>query len=672
MLSRDRLEKALATLDWAKVEPVLAAGGGAVSDVAEVADVVLKTSSLVFRYPSPAGEVKRQKLFDSLLNYFAPPAASTKLQDAFATLRLAEDGYRTIVRALATTGAGKLPVGEHLTAALELCEREVGHMQEALDQQQAERPYITQHVALRDEEGKLVDPDAVLEQMVNMVGMTLQMHAFSHGLFDKEGVIVAPLQGSASPDSVHKVGATAVLAFLWRRWENTEERARFVGKSLQDVLRGEWPEGAPSNLERLVRHTPEPGLEVLHQVGFERLKDWLSQNFFEMMSDRAVEHLEVGGEPGPHRLPPEAIVSLSELHAASAVANVVNYDIAQDQAQPGGARLLEWVRGYAALSKLSEETPRGERISKSRDDWAAFFVHWGLTQESAEAFIRGVTFRKGSRDLFDHPLIKQTTGEYMLFRPAFHSMNIAQVLFSTLSHLREPLQKKGDAFEKAVIRLFEKNGLKAYSFTEKRADETYQIDVLVPWGKYLFLFECKNRALPQLHPVLMHRFDEETAENLEQIKRIVSGFKQHPDILAKHLPEEDRDKEIVPCILNALPYSIPGGLDDVYFYDFSALSRFFKSGEVTARSLNRADGPIGATPWLRIWAGGRPTPEDLLVQMKEPLQFTAVQETLELVHQGFPLPENVFVMTHDFRRIENRALAALAEKLSEPPKNDNA
>uniref|UniRef100_UPI00403963A0 hypothetical protein n=1 Tax=Variovorax sp. BK018 TaxID=3450241 RepID=UPI00403963A0 len=66
----------------------------------------------------------------------------------------------------------------------------------------------------------------------------------------------------------------------------------------------------------------------------------------------------------------------------------------------------------------------------------------------------------------------------------------------------------------------------------------------------------------------MHRFDEETAENLEQIKRIVSGLKQHPDILAKHLPEEDRDKEIVPCILNALPYSIPGGLDDVYFYDF--------------------------------------------------------------------------------------------------------
>uniref|UniRef100_UPI004039526A hypothetical protein n=1 Tax=Variovorax sp. BK018 TaxID=3450241 RepID=UPI004039526A len=58
--------------------------------------------------------------------------------------------------------------------------------------------------------------------------------------------------------------------------------------------------------------------------------------------------------------------------------------------------------------------------------------------------------------------------------------------------------------------------------------------------------------------------------------------------------------------------------------------------------------------------------------MKEPLQFTAVQETLELVHQGFPLPENVFVMTHDFRRIENPALAALAEKLSEPPKTDNA
>lgn len=665
MLSRDKLEKALASLDWVKVEAALAAGGGRAADVDEVAGVILRTSALVFRYPDPAAEAKRDQLWAAFGAYFHP-ASIIKIEEAFETLQIAQAGYRTIVKALGTIDAGKLPADEHITAALTICEKELEHLSEQMNAQQAERRYLSQHMALQNEDGKVFSPDAALEKLVNMVGMTLQMHAHSQEWFDQDRTVVAPLLDHISDEALGKVGATEQLAILWQRWENTEERARFIGRSLKYFPKDRWPPDTPPQLKVMVQHEPEQAIELLHQVAFERLRDWLSQNFMEMMSDRAVERLEVGDKPGPHGLPPAAIVSRSELHAAMAIANSLHYDITQDQEKPGGARLLEWVRGYAALEKLDGSTAKGERIMKTRQGWVEFLVHWGLSAESADAFVSAATFRKSSRDLFDHPLIKLVDGQYLLFRPSFYGMNIALVVFSTLSQLREPLQKKGDAFEKAVIRLFEKQGLRAYSFTEKRDGETYQVDALVPWGKYLFLFECKNKALPAMNPLLMSRFDDETLENLKQVNRIVLGLREHPDILAKYLPEEDREKELVVCVLNAMPYSIPGGLDGVYFYDFSALSRFFKSGEVMAHSFTGAWEPVESTPWLKIWAGDKPTPDDLLEQMKKPVQFAAVEESLEFVDQSFPLPDAWWVWTYDYRRKEHEAIAQLAARLGPP------
>jgi hypothetical protein len=113
-----------------------------------------------------------------------------------------------------------------------------------------------------------------------------------------------------------------------------------------------------------------------------------------------------------------------------------------------------------------------------------------------------------------------------------------------------------------------------------------------------------------------------------------------------------------------MPYCIPNGLDGVYFYDFSALSRFFKSGQVMAYSFTGDWKPVESTPWLKIWSGDAPTADDLLEQMKKPVQFKAVEESLELVDQGFPLPGAWWVWTYDFRREEHAAIAELAEKVA--------
>jgi hypothetical protein len=159
----------------------------------------------------------------------------------------------------------------------------------------------------------------------------------------------------------------------------------------------------------------------------------------------------------------------------------------------------------------------------------------------------------------------------------------------------------------------------------------------------------------------MEHFDEGTLENLEQVKRIVAGLKKHPDILEKHLPAEDRGKPIVACVLNALPYSIPGGTDGVYFHDFSVLGCFFKSGQVMAHTFSGAEGRISSVPFLRIWSGDGPTAEDLLAQMEKTVQFTAVEDTLEFIIQAFRLSEDCHVVARDFRRGEHPAMAQLAD-----------
>jgi hypothetical protein len=405
-VSRDRFQKALSSLKWDQVQAVLdAAGGAAALDISEVASTVTRTSALLFRYPAPASERKREKMLEALRAYFAS-ADTRPLDEAFETLLLAESGYRRLVSAIGQTEAGKLPPGEQATAAISLSERAVADMAKRLEAQAAERSLITTHMALREDDGRLVSPDAALEHLVNIAGMTLQMHAHQQNWFDGEGVIVAPLQDTVSEDSVFKVGSLGFLAVIWKRWENTEERARFIGRSLKSVPRAAWPPDAPDKLQQLVQHVPEKELELLHQVAFERYRDWLGQNFFEMVSEMAVEHLEVGDKPGPHALPPKAIVSREELHAASAVAYIVHYDIAKDMERPGGVRLLEWVRGYAALDKVAAPADKSVRIAKSHSEWLDFFVHWGLSSDSAAAFIKALTFRKGSRDLFDHPLVK--------------------------------------------------------------------------------------------------------------------------------------------------------------------------------------------------------------------------------------------------------------------------
>jgi hypothetical protein len=102
--------------------------------------------------------------------------------------------------------------------------------------------------------------------------------------------------------------------------------------------------------------------------------------------------------------------------------------------------------------------------------------------------------------MYDCPLVKTTSGKLILFAPALMGTNIASVVLSNLGRLRQPLSRKGTAFEAGVREFFAKRGMACRGFKVKRDGEEYEFDAVLVWDSYVFLFECKNRSLSGFDP----------------------------------------------------------------------------------------------------------------------------------------------------------------------------
>lgn len=668
-LSVDQLKDALESLDWTRVRSLLDDAGGRLADPTAVGQALRRANGLLHEYPVPSAEKKREALFSELVNHLAsgqPEGVPVEVALAIETLHVAEAGYRQLVKALARTDASKLDPALHVAAVVQRADGEVKALFGMLEEQAQQREVITPHIRLQDGEDGTLNPDAGLEHIVSFASMTIQMEAFKGKWFDAAGHIVIPISPEVTEEAVYQAGSTFLLATLWKRWKLTEQVARFLGGSLRFLAEQERPAGAPQELKKFIRHQGELQLELLHRVAAERMHDKLGQNLLEIHADRSAQKLLSRASEQKHLLPPRGYISNDELHACWAISEALAYDVRDDQERPGGLRLVEWIRGYCALKELEDDTKASELV-RSKSGWQHYLAGYALPANVAERLIDQLTFRRSSRDLFDHPFVRRQDGKYLLFGAAFKSMNIAMVVLSAIGNLGEQFQKKGKSFEVAVRKIFETAGLKTYAFKATREGAEYEYDVVLPWGEYLFVFECKNRSLPNGNPVQMHFFDLETASNVRQVKRLMKALDDYPDILETNLPADAVNKKRVPAVLNCLPYSVPGGFDGVYFYDYSAMSRFFKNGQISVRSVKKGQGTKEVMRSMRLWKGGAPTPEDLLAQLEEPLQFKAVRDTLRVDAKGFPLPPECWVLSSGFQRIEHPDLTAAIGSARPPP-----
>ena len=542
MLSIEQLKKALESFDWARVKPLLDAAGGQAIDSADIAEALRRAGDLVIKYPV-AAEQQRNALLKSLEQYLVAGLPDAKLppqiEDAVQTIRVAEAGYRKLVGELSKTDASKLDSTVHVAASIRRAEEEVNHLTAEYHKQAAQRDGITLQAGLLDEFGNPTDMDAVLENCIGFVSMTLQMESFRNKWFDADGDIVVPALPEVTDEAVYQAGSTLVLAVLWRRWQMTEEKARVLGRSLRFLRDDERPKQAPDQLKAFIVDEGDDSSDWLHRVALERVTDKLSQNLVELKAKVNLgRHQPKFILPGGGKaLPPHDWVSEDELHALWALEQYLAYDVVSDNERPAGLRLVEWVRGYCVLKKLASEAKRDDLL-RTKCGWQDYLAKFGMTAATSEVLLARLTFRRSSRDLFDHPFIKLADGRYRLFATALRSLNVPLVVLSTLSHLSVQLPRKGKSFEVTVKEAFELAGVKAYAFKAKRGGDEFEYDAVVPWGDFLFVIECKNRSLPFGSPVQMHYFDLAMKGHIKQVQRLMRGLQEHPDILLSHFPAE--------------------------------------------------------------------------------------------------------------------------------------
>jgi hypothetical protein len=321
-------------------------------------------------------------------------------------------------------------------------------------------------------------------------------------------------------------------------------------------------------------------------------------------------------------------------------------------------RIIEWLRGYAVLQALAErEAQKVKAVCLpmfSAQELLAVLERCGLSAKAARVFINRVTFGRKSWDLFDHPLLGTVDGKYLLFGPAILPADLARITLSAIANLGLSLGRKGKAFEDDTRRrLSAQSGLSVYAFKATRGGEEFEYDAIVVWDGYLFVLECKNRSLSGHDPMQAYYFDLEARSAVRQIQRLVQALKTYPDILEAHVGRHALELEIVPCVVNSLPFAVPGGYEGVYFTDASALKRFFENRylrQVAAHNLPNGRRLLHRSALMSFWEGDKPTPEDFLRQLRAPFQIDLMRAHMSVEELQFGLGPTTMGLSHEHTR----------------------
>jgi len=573
-----------------------------------------------------------------------------------------ERGYQYILEVLESCEISKLSVEARMAAYISRAAFEYAYLHTQIEQVVRERNEITmpQGPLLSTEQNVPVHPDAAISAIVEFLSITLAMEARRSDWLDADNYIVLKSLLQVGSDERFKAGSTLLLATLWQRWRRTEMRRRFLGGEFKEQLGGDLPEGVPDGIKLVTVYSPAIE-EIFDYVANERLNDRLIQIFMEMIVETNLE-ANAAGISETVALFPKAFVSAAEGHAAISLSELLSYDIGNDQERPGGLRLVEWLRGYAVLKALAEDHKGDEHdperliFQVPRTDLLVVMERCGLGNAMADRFIDAVSLKLSSRDLFDCPLIRMANGSLMVFGPGLFTANLARVVLSTIGNHNALLSpKKGKTFERDMLSFLKEKGLKAESLTITVDGKEYQYDVILVWGDYLFIFECKNYSLSSHHPAQAYYFQLRMRSCVDQVMRLAEGIRRNPERISNRLGVEIASKTIVPCILNALPFALPGALDGVYFTDASLLKRFFNERYFrvnTAYPIKQNLKLLHRTAVHSLWTGDKPSAEDLMRQLEEPFQVKVLLAHAGIGIKPFQIGNVELVVPNEFFRTE--------------------
>lgn len=659
----DEVKEHVRRLDWKKLKGVLDAQSVCQELFDDIILIVWQSDSMVRRRPGDDG-VKRDRFLEKLGEYFTTCGVSTAVEEIakmHAELLKIDRGYVEVHSVVSKLDSARFSPEQRVSGVFSALDFSVRNMLEDFQRSlNASNGVLDINRNLQGQDQGKYDPNSNTHGLTVAAGDVVMLEAYKQGWFDSDGLVILPNLEPAEEGVPDAAVGNLVNANNWRLWKGIDERVRFLGGSirqLSDEL-STWKasvkiEGGPeikSELEVAFEFEPEKKSELLDLLANERFDTISEQNLKKLYREtNIVKKIDKAG--GFVALPPAGFVSVDEAHATLMYISLTKMDASK--AKSGSLSVSEIIRGFAVLKK------NVTALEKDQKTYFPLVTHaWlqaelkrcGLTQSAADAFIARSTFQRSSRDLYDQPLVKTVTGDFIIFGASLLLADITKILFSSLANEGANFDEKGEVHEAATIEMLRGHGFKARNLKVKRgANEEFDYDVAFVWDDHVFFLECKNRGLPMGNPIATYRFNNELMKHLKQVKRLKQGLADYPDILEKDFPEA-AGKKAVFCLVNAMPYAI-GECDGIYVIDDSILGRFFSSATI-GLTVGRLDGKGSQirTDLKRIWTGDKPTVADFIDYLAKPPQLFMAKENYEMAPKIEFLSSGACAKVTDFRR----------------------
>jgi hypothetical protein len=297
----------------------------------------------------------------------------------------------------------------------------------------------------------------------------------------------------------------------------------------------------------------------------------------------------------------------------------------------------EWIRGYSVLRFLAQqylqhaENP-SDPIRISRTGILDVLVDGGLKPPSSERFVQLCSFNQKSVDLHDCPMIQVGNDDLCLLPFPANTQSVTRLVLSQLSKLGIRFDDKGTVLEDRLNRLLSLHGVRCAPNPSNGRDAP-EIDQLAWWEDTLFVFECKFYSLPSENA--RHQFDFCTnqVDAANQLLKKVKAIEDDRSIVERALGvgSDAEWSEIVPVVLNGMPFSLPGRVNGVYYADYSSVERFFESGNVYPMMPDSTGTPdfSGSSEPGDLWENSKAVIADLKRMLKINPHFRTLANNLE-------------------------------------------
>jgi hypothetical protein len=669
------MQRALGKFDWKTVELRLnEIDETELRDwVKNLIDVILRDGYLILRRPDTKKQAQRDAFLERLRTFLQNHGMQDLLEDRDGVVTgqfHTETAYHEVLRTLNDKLMTRLSAAELAWSALRVPERTFRDMQSRMFATPLDPDVIFDPVTVKvpvDKDGVLAHPDDVLNALHGTLTNTLKMLGHGNSWFRDDGILILPSPVPETEEHSQIASANLYLAAVWRRLELSEGRCRYFGGNVtREMIQVQGSDGTHQPAEAIkFDHGNNKEIEV--HIADERLRRMIFNFEVDMRRDPRVDNRVATTQPVPTA--PEGYVSLEEVHGALVLSRMLFKSIFDVKRDFAGLTLPQWLRGYAVIRKLATEhlngSPSPDGLVLVEEGYlVGVLTSHGLSEPEARVFLGKTCFGKESDDVFDAPFVRCEDGRLCFVVAGAANLNLAFAVLSQLATLHCNMSWKGKPLEEEVIALFKSHEVDSVGIHRKIDGEELEIDCVALWGDFLFVLEDKNYSLPGDNAQQNYWFLHDQADAAGQVLRKVQAIEAHPEIVSEAFCKSVTWKRIVPVVLNGTPFSLPGNLQGVHFYDYSALCRFFEEGYL-ALSTEQGGGegprdiPAGVT---RLWSGDSPRPEDLIRQLEQPAQVVQAAHFWTRRVQAITLSDRLRAVTFIVDRVQTTT-ALMAEAL---------